>query len=201
MPAAPLAAALALAQIAATDTVVTISAGSRGLDRWVDLLTSISSMVIALALIALSVALIPAAWHTRKIYKRINDAIEETHTRFRPILHHVEAVSDNVNYISTALRSDVERLQASVVAAQKRLDRTVAQTEERIGEFNALLGVVQQEAEELFIHTASTLRGVRAGAHALNDPLAPEWDDDDLLDDDLDDLDLADDLGGPRDHL
>jgi hypothetical protein len=39
--------------------------------------------------------------------------------------------------------------------------------EERIEEFNALMEVVQTEAEDLFLDTASTVRGVRAGARSI----------------------------------
>jgi hypothetical protein len=37
--------------------------------------------------------------------------------------------------------------------------------EERIKDLNALLAVVQEEAEAGFISTASTIRGVRTGIH------------------------------------
>ena len=40
--------------------------------------------------------------------------------------------------------------------------------EQRLNEFNALLEVVQQEAESMFVATASTVRGVRTGAAALH---------------------------------
>ncbi len=39
--------------------------------------------------------------------------------------------------------------------------------EERIEEFNALMEVVQGEAEDIFLDTASTVRGVRAGARSI----------------------------------
>jgi hypothetical protein len=39
--------------------------------------------------------------------------------------------------------------------------------EERIEEFNALMEVVQTEAEHIFIDTASTVRGVREGARSI----------------------------------
>ena len=39
--------------------------------------------------------------------------------------------------------------------------------ETRIDEFNALLEVVQAEAEETFLKTAAAVRGVGAGARAL----------------------------------
>jgi hypothetical protein len=39
--------------------------------------------------------------------------------------------------------------------------------EERIGEFNVLMEVVQSEAEDVFVGAASTIRGVRAGTRTL----------------------------------
>jgi hypothetical protein len=39
--------------------------------------------------------------------------------------------------------------------------------EERIEEFNALIEVVQGEAEDIFLDTASTVRGVREGARSI----------------------------------
>ena len=55
---------LMVQSLAVADTVVTVAATSTGLQRWVDLMTSIASIVIALALIAIAVPLIPAAWNS-----------------------------------------------------------------------------------------------------------------------------------------
>jgi hypothetical protein len=52
---------------------------------------------------------------------------------------------------------------------------------ERLGEFNALLKVFQDEAEATFVSTASTIRGVRSGAAEFRHL---EDDDDDMGDDD-----------------
>jgi hypothetical protein len=41
-------------------------------------------------------------------------------------------------------------------------------------EFNALLRVAQQEAEDTFVSTAATLRGVRTGAATLRDAMGAE---------------------------
>jgi hypothetical protein len=42
-------------------------------------------------------------------------------------------------------------------------------TERRLGDFNALLQVVQEEAEQMFVSTASAVRGVRTSASALSE--------------------------------
>lgn len=166
-PLAPPPLGLLQAASAVADTVVTIAASPTGLQRWVDLMTSIASIVIALVLIVIAVSLVPAAWNSRKVYRRINKAIEDVNDRSNPLFEHARNVADNLDYVSTAVRADVERLQHVVADAQARLLRATELAEQRVNQFNALLEVVQDEAEDLFIDTASTIRGVKAGVRAI----------------------------------
>ena len=76
-------------------------------------------------------------------------------------------ISDNVEFITQAVRTDVEQLNESVKGLTDRLQLASERMEECIEEFNALMEVVQGEAEELFLDTASTVRGVREGARAI----------------------------------
>ncbi len=152
---------------AVADTIVTVQAASTGLRYWVDLLTSIATIVIALALIALCSTVIPAAWYTRKVYSKLNDMVNRVREDFNPVMRHVSAISDNVDYVTTSLRQDVQLLNQTVASANQRVNRVAALAEQRVAELNALLEVVQEEAETLFIDTASTVRGVRTGAEAF----------------------------------
>lgn len=156
--------ALVLLAQAIPDTVVTVQAGSRGFQRVVEMMQSIASLVIALALIAIAIPLIPAAWNTRKFYAKVNELIQRFRSDLDPIVHHAVSVSDNLDYISTAIRADVERLNQTITATHQRLERAATLAEQRVNEFNGLLQVVQEEAENLFISTASTVRGVQVGA-------------------------------------
>jgi hypothetical protein len=72
-----------------------------------------------------------------------------------------------VNYISTSIRADVQQVNQTVTAVNRRLLEAVKKAEDRMDEFNALLEVAQEEAESAFISTASTLRGISSGAAAL----------------------------------
>ncbi|HEX2189673.1 MAG TPA: hypothetical protein VHG51_12280 [Longimicrobiaceae bacterium] len=191
----PAALPLLLAQTgpAIADTVVTVQAGSRGLQYWVDLLTSIASMVIALALIAIAIPLIPAAWNSRKFYAKVNQLVERIRDDINPIVRHAAAVADNVDYVSTSIRADVQLLHQTVASANQRVNRAAALAEQRVNELNALLQVVQEEAEGIFIDAASTARGVRVGADAFR---RFQEDGEPGLDDVYDD---GDDRGGPLD--
>jgi hypothetical protein len=58
----------------------------------------------------------------------------------------------------------------SVAQLSDRLTQASDRMEERIADFNALMEVVQGEAEGVFVDTASTVRGVTAGARRLQEP-------------------------------
>jgi hypothetical protein len=112
----------------------------------------------------LAIALVPAAWNFRKTYKKSSEIIERIQSDVMPLMKHAHSIADNLDYISTAIRSDVGMIQDTLRTANSRVRRAVGQTEEKINEFNALLDVVQGEAEGLFVSTVATVRGVRTGA-------------------------------------
>lgn len=154
--------------------------GPDSLERWVAILSGIATIVIALALIAIFLAIIPLALNARRAQRRVGTLLDTLQEQARPVMLHAQSVADNVDFVSTAVRSDVERLKRTLDAAQDRLERASAAAEEQISRFSSLLEVVQDEAESLFIGTASTVRGVQAGARKLREP-SPEiaWDEED----------------------
>src|SRR5689334_15205979 len=157
-----------LIQASATlpDTIVTkqIPAATSTFEK----ITSYASGLMTIALLVLAVALVPAAWNFRKSYAKVSDLLDKVYGDVNPLMRHASAIADNVNYITTSVRSDVQQVNATIAAANHRLQQAVALTEQRLNEFNALLEVVQHEAEQAFVATASTVRGVRTGAAALH---------------------------------
>jgi uncharacterized protein YoxC len=148
------------------DTVVMRQVGQeRG---WFVTTTAIASMLMTVALLVLAAALVPAAWNFRKSYARVSDLLDRIYGDVNPLMRHASAIADNVNYITTSVRTDVQQVNATIASANQRLQQAVALTEQRLNEFNALLEVVQQEAETMFVTTASTVRGVRTGAAAFH---------------------------------
>ena len=127
-------------------------------------ITSVTTWLMSLTILVLTAALVPAAWSFRKSYKRINELLDKVYGDINPIMRHASTIADNVDYVTTSLRADVQQVNQTVTMANQRVLQAVRQTERRIREFNALLDVVQQEAETAFVSTASTVRGVRAGA-------------------------------------
>lgn len=128
-------------------------------------ITTYASGLASIALLVLAVALVPAAWNFRKSYAKVSDMLDRIYGDINPLMRHASTIADNVNYITTSVRVDVQQVSQTIALANQKLVASVAAAEDRVKELNALLAVVQEEAEGAFVSTASTLRGVRTGIH------------------------------------
>ena len=144
------------------DTIVTKQVETN--PGWFSKFTSIASGLMTVALLVLTVFLVPAAWRFRHTHKKISEMLDRVYGDINPIMRHASTIVDNVDYITTSMRVDVQTLRQTLATANEQLVRASKQTERRLQELNALLDVVQTEAEDVFVSTASTLRGVREGA-------------------------------------
>lgn len=134
---------------------------------WFERTTQILDALLTIAFIALAAAVIPAAWNFRQSYKKISDLLDRVYADVNPIAHHASRIAENVDYVSTAIRGDVQRASALVTDAERRLQRAVARAESRARELEALIEIAQEEAEETFVTAAATVRGVRASVASL----------------------------------
>ena len=120
----------------------------------------IAIIVVGLAILMVSLVLVNLAITIKRTLNKLSED-------FGPVSDRARSISDNIEFITQALRTDVERLNGSVKALNDRLHQASSHMEKRIEEFNALMEVVQGEAEGVFIKTAAAVRGVRQGAQAL----------------------------------
>src|SRR6267143_2570735 len=140
-------------------------------------ITSVASGVMTITVIILTAALVPAAWNFRKSYKKVSDMLDKIYGDVNPLMRHASAIADNVDYISTAIRVDIQQVSQTVAAVNQRLQLAAGAAEDRINQLNALLEVVQEEAESAFVTTASTIRGVQTGINQAFDE--EDWSDGD----------------------
>src|SRR5262245_21929616 len=109
--------------------------------------TAVANIIISIALVALALIALPLAWEMRKGYKRVSQLLARLETDAQPMIRHATAAAEHVEYITATIRGDVERINATLIDANERVQHAVALTENRIHEFSALLSVVQDEAE------------------------------------------------------
>ncbi|MFL5583210.1 MAG: hypothetical protein ACJ8AO_22815 [Gemmatimonadaceae bacterium] len=150
------------AAAALPDTIITKQVAVER--SWFEKVTSVASGLMTISILVLTAALVPAAINFRNSYKKINDLMDRIYGDINPLMRHASSVADNLDYITTSIRVDVQQVNQTIATANQKLMEAVELTERRLNEFNALLGVVQQEAEDVFVSTASTIRGVRTGA-------------------------------------
>jgi uncharacterized protein YoxC len=163
------------------DTIVTVNAEPPG--GTFERISGIASGLMSIALLVLTVFLVPAAWNFRKSYKRINRLLDRLYADIDPIVKHASVISDNVDYITTSIRVDIQQVNRTIAEANRRMMQALELSERRLHDFNALVEVVQREAEGTFVATASTLRGVRVGTAAFQHGVLDDADD---LEDHLD---------------
>jgi uncharacterized protein YoxC len=157
---------LLLQAAALPDTLVMKTvAAQRG---WFETVTGVASSIMTVTLVLLAAFLAPAAWSFWRTFRKVREIIDRVYADITPITHHASSIADNLDYITTSIRSDVQQVNATIASANRRLHQAVELTETRLNDFNALLKVVQQEAEQAFVSTASAVRGVRTGAATLS---------------------------------
>lgn len=187
------------------DTIVTRQITVVG---WFDQVTHVAAGMLILLLLALLVRVFPAAWRMRVRLDQIQASLDGLRHDFGPLIERARGVMQNAEEISVTVRDDVERLSETVERFDAQLREISDITGARVREFDALLGAVQEEAEDLFLTTASAARGLRAGVRALRghrarkarrDALDRARDDDDDLEDEDEEPDEAVDAGAP-DH-
>jgi methyl-accepting chemotaxis protein len=175
-----------IAAIQAVDTLVTIPAPD-GLAT----AALVANIVLTGVVVLLHGVLVLLLLQLRGVERSVRTMVGRLESRVDPIIDRAKDVAANVDFITAALRTDVQRVSDSVRSISERLQSASDRMEVRVQEFNALMEVVQSEAEDIFIGSAATMRGVRAGARALRDGGREE----DLVDED--DEELADEAGLP----
>ncbi len=124
----------------------------------------VSIVIVAVAVVVLAIVLALVLVRVSKVLVEIRNGVR---TNLGPVAERSRGIAENVEFIMRSIRTDVEKLNGSVTAVTDKLKLASERMEERIEDFNALMEVVQEEAEDVFIDTAATVRGVRAGMGSI----------------------------------
>ncbi len=127
----------------------------------------VSTVVMTLISVLLLVVILLVALQLKKLLRSLQQHIQ-------PVTERARVAAENVEYVTGLVRQDVQKVRASVSGLSDRLGEASERMEERVEEFNALMDVVQDEAESVLLDTAAIVRGVRAGAQTVGGSLAGE---------------------------
>jgi len=111
--------------------------------------------------------IVPALFMLRGAIRSLVKRSSELERKADPQLERGKAIGANLEFITTTLKHDVESLNGAIRGLSDRLTHASEQLEERVQDFNALIEVVQGEAEDVLLSTVATAKGMRAGASRL----------------------------------
>ena len=118
-------------------------------------------IVLALGMLVALLYGIGLLRRVREPLGRISGAVEHLNDRLEPVLGHVERASESASEIAHRLSRDADDVGRALRHAGESTERMVELIEDRVADVAALLEVVQEEAEETFLSTASILRTLR----------------------------------------
>ena len=125
----------------------------------------VSTVVIGVISVMLLVVILLFLVQLRKLLRSLQQHVQ-------PVTDRARVAAENVEYITALVRQDVQKVRTSVSGLSDRLGKASERMEERVEEFNALMDVVQDEAESVLLETAAIVRGVRAGAQTIGGSVA-----------------------------
>jgi hypothetical protein len=128
---------------------------------------AISTIVLTVAVLGVLVALIAVLLQLRKLTRTTGTMVKRFEKDATPVMERAKSVAENVDFITMAVRTDVQKLNESVSRLSDRLKDASIDMEKRIQDFTALVEVLQTEAEDLALDTAAAVRGVRMGTRSL----------------------------------
>src|SRR5262245_26511841 len=111
-----------LIQAARDTTYVKAVAVERG---WLAQATDVATLLITVALLAMTVVVIPAAWRFRKTTLKADALLDRVQADMAPVVRHATAISDNIAHVTATIRGDVERINTTVTAANERIHEAV----------------------------------------------------------------------------
>jgi len=138
----------------------------------------VAADISAVALAAISAVILLAML---VLLVQLRKLLASLQRQMQPVADRARVAAENVEYISAVVREDVQKVHSSVAGMTDRLKDASERMEERVEEFNALMDVVQDEAESVLLDTAAAVRGVRAGARTIGEGVAFQESDDESV--------------------
>jgi hypothetical protein len=140
--------------------------------------TGVAGSIVSVIFCLFAVATIPGVFliHAQlkkgvEAFRKGSDAATQALGRAQsqagPLLADATVLVADLRRMASAVREDVDTVHRAVQDTDARLRALAATVEGRLGEFDAVARVLQDEIEQALVSAAAVARGVRAGTDAL----------------------------------
>jgi uncharacterized protein YoxC len=131
---------------------------------WAEVVTAISTAVIAFVMLLVGVGLLLVLREIRGVRGVVQRASDNLQRDAQPVIQSVRKAVEDATGVVGALRDEADGFVGSVHDVRVRVNDLVLRVEERLQDLDALVDVLQYEVEETALDVAAALRTTRRGA-------------------------------------
>ena len=146
---------------------------TRAQAAWLWTVEAAVAVTVALCLIVLLAAYLVLAIGLKKALDKLTTAVERFRQDVRPVTERAAAIADHLEHAAFSVRGAVDEVTDTIRTANETLRDAVATADERFRELDAIVQLARDEAEDVVVGAASTMRGVRGGLAAYRSRKPP----------------------------
>lgn len=135
--------------------------------EWAAAVTAIATVIIALVLTVGAVALVRWLGEMHRLGQAVKQQLERLQYEARPALDSARAITRDAEKLVASVRAEVEGFAGASKEVRDRLTRVADAMEERLGDIESVVDMVQYEVEETALDVAAALRTTRRGTSVL----------------------------------
>lgn len=130
---------------------------------WLDTFVDIGQSLVSFLVLVMLVMAVGVLWAVKKSIQELTKLIKSVYEPVASAATETRDAARELLQLTKSTRGHVDKFGGTLGAANDRLHAAVAKAEHRFKRMDALVGVVQDEAEHLVVSAASAARGVEAG--------------------------------------
>ena len=134
---------------------------------WLANVASFGQGIVSLLVTIMLVLIVLMLFALKKSLDELTKLVKSSHEPVHAVLTDVRDVTVELRTLAQSVRGPVTRIVETVDVAGARVRAAIERAEDRLERLDALAGVVQDEAEELVVKSASVARGLGVGGAAL----------------------------------
>lgn len=140
---------------------------SRAEPAWLWSLEAGIALTIALMLVAMLAGYLILAWKLRNTFERLGDLAESFRRDLLPVTRRAAEIAEHLEGAAASVHGAVDEVTETIRSANERLRDAVETADARFHDLDAIVRLARDEAEDVVVGAASTLRGVRGGFSAF----------------------------------
>lgn len=134
---------------------------------WTDVVTAISTSILAILSMGVMVALILGLREVRRMLGSVERVVKSLDRDARPALESARGILDDASSVMTTIREEVDGFAEVSHDVRDRVGDLAESVEERLEDLETVVDLLHEEFEETALDVAAALRSTRRGASVV----------------------------------